>query len=127
VGRIDMNEEQQIVWDTIKYGPHKTLVEQIISSRQIGEVSPHLMKSFVRIATAVANKSNFVNYSYKEDMISEAVLSMIKYWDRIQLDKTDHPVAYFAVLAQNACFGIINREKKQQEIKIDFEEYQKIQ
>lgn len=121
-----MNEEQQIFWDTIKYGPQRTVTEQIVASRIFGEPTPHLKKTFVNIAVKYVNRSNFMHYPYKEEMINESVLSMMKFWDRIDLNKSDNPYAFFTVLIESACIQVMSKERKQQEIKIDLAKYQNI-
>jgi len=70
-----------------------------------------------KIATKLATKGNFVNYSYKEEMISDGIENCISYMHNFNPDKSNNPFAYFTRIIYNAYVLRIQKEKKQTYIK----------
>ncbi len=69
------------------------------------------------IATRLSTKPNFVNYSYREEMISDGVENCICYFDNFNPAKTNNPFAYFTQIIYYAFLRRILKEKKQLYIK----------
>ena len=72
---------------------------------------------FLKIATHLSYKPNFVNYMFKDDMICDGVENCITYIDRFDPDKGSNPFAYFTQIIYYAFLRRIQKEKKQLEIK----------
>ena len=60
------------------YVTNKELLIEMAILKETGKVSDKLGKYIVMIATRYSNKSWFCAYTYKEDMISEAILTVLK-------------------------------------------------
>lgn len=71
----------------------------------------------VKIAHHLAQKPNFMNYTYKEDMIADAIENCIKYIDNFDSEKSKNPFAYFTQITYYAFIRRIQKEKKQTLIK----------
>jgi hypothetical protein len=69
------------------------------------------------IATRLSTKPNFVNYSYREEMISDGIENCICYFDNFDPSKTNNPFAYFTQIIYFAFLRRILKEKKQLYIK----------
>ena len=80
------------------------------------KVSNYIGDCFVRIATHLAYKPNFVNYMFKDDMICDGIENCIQYIDNFDTERTN-PFAYFTQIVYYAFLRRIAKEKKQLEIK----------
>lgn len=69
------------------------------------------------IANRLSTKPNFVNYSYKDEMISDGVENCICYIDNFDPLKSSNPFAYFTQIIYYAFLRRILKEKKQLYIK----------
>lgn len=69
------------------------------------------------IANRLSTKPNFVNYSYREEMISDGVENCICYIDNFDPSKSNNPFAYFTQIIYYAFLRRILKEKKQTYIK----------
>ena len=78
---------------------------------------PHYIgECFLKIATHLSYKPNFVNYMFKDDMICDGIENCIQYIDNFDVERTN-PFAYFTQIVYYAFLRRIAKEKKQLEIK----------
>lgn len=77
------------------------------------QVSEYIGTCLVKIATELAGKSNFVNYTFKDEMISDAIENCFVYLDRFDPEKSSNPFAYFTQISYYAFVRRIQKEKKQ--------------
>ena len=80
-------------------------------------ISNYLGECFLKIATHLSYKPNFVNYMFRDDMISDGVENCIQYILNFDPDKSKNPFAYFTQIIYYAFLRRIQKEKKQMEIK----------
>ena len=75
--------------------------------------------NILEIATNYSNKGNFASYTWKEDMISEAVMTCLKYKHNFKPEKFEkpNPFAYFTTVIHNAFINYIRKQNKHSEIK----------
>lgn len=71
----------------------------------------------LKIATRLSYRPNFVNYSYRDEMISDGIENCINYIDNFNPEKSDNPFAYFTQIIYYAFLRRIQKEKKQLYIK----------
>lgn len=69
------------------------------------------------IAKNLARKPNFMNYSFKEEMIGDGVENCLMYIDNFNPEKYKNPFAYFTTIIYYAFLRRIHKEKKQTYIK----------
>lgn len=69
------------------------------------------------IANRLSLKPNFINYSYREEMISDGIENCVCYFDNYNPDRYDNPFAYFTQIIYFAFLRRIQKEKKQLYIK----------
>ena len=99
----------------IKYREDKEIAEikglpKPVIPRYIGEC-------FLKIANHLSFKPNFVNYMFKEDMISDGIENCVQYIHNFNPEKSQTPFAYFTQIIHYAFLRRIQREKRQLEIK----------
>ena len=86
-----------------------------------GEPKPRIPKyigeCFLKIANHLSSKPNFVNYMFKEDMISDGIENCVQYIHNFNPQKSQNPFAYFTQIIHYAFLRRIQKEKKQLEIK----------
>jgi hypothetical protein len=72
---------------------------------------------FLMIATKLSNKGNFVGYTYKDEMVSDALENCIMAVNSFNPEKSKNPFAYFTQIIWYAFLRRIEKEKKQTYIK----------
>ena len=80
-------------------------------------ISNYLGECFLKIATHLSYKPNFVNYMFREDMICDGIENCLQYIDNFDPEKSKNPFAYFTQIIYYAFLRRIQKEKKQLEIK----------
>ena len=105
---------------------HETHIESIKHFRfhkdrrtsvQFKRCYEYLGSCFSKIATHLSYKPNFVNYMFRDDMISDGVENCIQYILNFGPEKSKNPFAYFTQIIYYAFLRRIQKEKKQLEIK----------
>ena len=77
----------------------------------------YLGECFMKIARHLSYKPNFVNYMFKEDMISDGIENCVQYINNFNPEKSSNPFAYFTQIIHYAFLRRIQKEKKQLEIR----------
>lgn len=95
--------------------------EAVLAAEQAGEEKPRISNyigdCLLKIATHLSYKSNFINYSYREEMISDGVENCIQYLHNFDPAKSSNPFAYFTQIIYYAFLRRIMKEKNQQQVK----------
>ena len=81
------------------------------------QITNYLGECFLKIATHLSFKPNFVNYMFKDDMISDGIENCVQYIHNFDPQKSQNPFAYFTQIIHYAFLRRIQKEKKQLEIK----------
>ena len=63
----------------------------------------YLGECFMKIARHLSYKPNFVNYMFKEDMISDGIENCVQYINNFNPEKSSNPFAYFTQIIHYAC------------------------
>jgi len=80
-------------------------------------ITNYLGDCFLKIATHLSYKPNFVNYMFREDMISDGIENCVQYIHNFDPEKSKNPFAYFTQIIHYAFLRRIQKEKKQLDIK----------
>ena len=80
-------------------------------------ISNYLGSCFLKIANHLSYKPNFVNYMFREDMISDGIENCVQYIHNFDPEKSRNPFAYFTQIIHYAFLRRIQKEKKQLDIK----------
>lgn len=94
---------------------------RVIAAKEAGEEKPrvteYLGECMVKIANHLAYKSNFVNYTFRDEMILDGIENCITYIDNFDPEKSKNPFAYFTQITYYAFIRRIQKEKKQLDTK----------
>jgi len=77
-------------------------------------VSNYIGECFLKIATHLSYKANFINYTFKDDMISDGIENCLTAVDKFDPTKSANPFAYYTQIIFFAFVRRIQKEKKQQ-------------
>ena len=80
-------------------------------------ITNYLGSCFLKIATHLSYKPNFVNYMFRDDMISDGIENCVQYIHNFDPAKSRNPFAYFTQIIHYAFLRRIQKEKKQLDIK----------
>jgi len=95
--------------EKVKYAKENNLPEP--------QVSNYIGECILKIATHLSYKPNFINYSYREEMISDGIENCLQYINNFDPAKSNNPFAYFTQIIYYAFLRRIAKEKKQSYIK----------
>ena len=91
----------------------------------VPKVPDYIAQCFLRIAEGLSHKANFIRYTYREEMVMDAVENCLKAISNYNLEaatRTGKPnaFAYFTQITWFAFLRRITKEKKQQDIKLKY-------
>ena len=110
------------------YVNNKEFLEALVNYRakcqraeEAGEARPviprYIGECFLKIANHLSYKPNFVNYMFREDMISDGIENCVQYIKNFNPEKSSNPFAYFTQIIHYAFLRRIQKEKRQMDIR----------
>ena len=72
---------------------------------------------FLKIAERLSHRHNFINYAFREEMVSDGIENCVMYASNFNPEKSTNPFAYFTQIIYYAFLRRIEKEKKQLYIK----------
>ena len=87
------------------------------AGRPLPQIPRYVGECFLMICNKLSTKPNFMGYSYRDDMIADAIENCVIAAHSFDPDKSSNPFAYFTQIAWNAFIRRIQKEKKQSYIK----------
>lgn len=95
------------------------------AGEQLPIVPDYIAQCFLKIAEGLSHKSNFIRYTYREEMVMDAVENCLKAIENYNIEAatrtgTPNAFAYFTQISWYAFLRRIAKEKKQQDIKIKY-------
>ena len=117
---VNNKEFSQAVVDYVR-----TLNEAQKAETKLPIVPNYIASCFLKIAEGLSHKSNFIRYTYREEMVMDAVENCLRAIDNYNIEaatRTGNPnaFAYFTQISWYAFLRRIAKEKKQQDVKIKF-------
>ena len=101
------------------YVSPKEFKANIVSYYHSGEemITDYLGETVYKIAVGLSYAPNFINYTYKEDMIGDAILKMLAALreKKFNIDSEYNPFSYFTTIAFHAFVNRIKKEKRYRE------------
>ena len=87
-------------------------------------ISEELATYVKKIAEGLSYAPNFINYTYKDEMVGDAILKMVQAleYKKFDIDNRDNPFGYFTTIAFHAFINRIKKEKKQRQAINDYQE-----
>jgi len=80
-------------------------------------IPEYIGECLLKISTRLSTKPNFINYTYRDEMISDGIENCVNYIGNFNPEKSTNPFAYFTQIIYYAFLRRIQREKKQLYIK----------
>tara|TARA_R110002153_G_scaffold5873_11_gene27126 strand:+ start:12022 stop:12561 length:540 start_codon:yes stop_codon:yes gene_type:complete len=80
-------------------------------------VTDYIGSCFLKIANHLSYRPNFINYTFRDDMVSDGIENCLQYLDNFDPAKSKNPFAYFTQIIFYAFVRRIQKEKKQVTIK----------
>ena len=80
-------------------------------------VTNYIGECFLKIANHLSYRPNFINYTFRDDMISDGIENCLQYLGNFNPEKSNNPFAYFTQIIYYAFIRRIQKEKKQTTIK----------
>ena len=95
--------------------------EHCKDAEEAGDESPqvtnYIGECFLKIANHLSYRPNFINYTFRDDMISDGIENCLQYMNNFNPEKSKNPFAYFTQIIYYAFIRRIQKEKKQIQIK----------
>jgi pterin-4a-carbinolamine dehydratase len=103
--------------EKVHYVNSKEFEDEIRNFYKSDFISIKLGDSINKIAHGLSYAPNFINYSYKDDMIGDAIVKMVSALKnkKFRLDSGFSPFSYFTTIAFHAFINRIKKEKKHHE------------
>ena len=103
----------------------KLSIDTVASGETKPIVTNYIAECFLKIGEGLSHKANFVRYTYREEMVMDAVENCLKAIENYNLDvatRTGKPnaFAYFTQISWYAFLRRIEKEKRQQDIKMRY-------
>jgi len=95
----------------------KTVDEAKKVGKQKPPVTDYIGECFLKIANHLSYRPNFINYTFRDDMISDGIENCLQYLDNFNPKTSNNPFAYFTQIIYYAFIRRIQKEKKQITIK----------
>ena len=85
--------------------------------KQPPPITNYIGECFLKIANHLSYRPNFINYTFRDDMISDGIENCLQYLDNFNPKTSNNPFAYFTQIIYYAFVRRIQKEKKQITIK----------
>ena len=115
VAKIHYVDNAKFLEAMIEYKKEYTI--SINDDKELPLISEYLGSVFLKIAQRLSFRPNFINYTFKNDMISDGIENCLHYIHNFNPEKSNNPFAYFTQIIYYAFIRRIQKEKKQLYIK----------
>ena len=93
----------------------------IAKAKKNGDKKPqiprYVAECFMKIAENLSHKPNFLSYTFRDEMVADAIENCVMYVDNFDPSKSGNPFAYFTQITYFAFLRRIQKEKKQLYVK----------
>tara|TARA_B100001750_G_scaffold157772_1_gene126973 strand:+ start:355 stop:900 length:546 start_codon:yes stop_codon:yes gene_type:complete len=114
-------KKQHYVDNKLFFAEMEKWKSEIDESDEVDDLPPmvteYMGECFYKIATHLSYRPNFINYTYREEMIGDGIENCIRYAKNFNPEKSKNPFAYFTQIIYYAFIRRITKEKKQTSIK----------
>jgi hypothetical protein len=134
---LKIQEVESIIKDVVEEAPKKIKPKDkvhYVNSREFEDeirnyyntdlMTDKLCESLNKIANGLSYAPNFLNYSYKEEMVGDAIVKMFSALKnkKFKIDCGFSPFSYFTTIAFHAFINRIKKEKKHHEAVNEYRE-----
>ena len=95
--------------------------QRVIDAREVDDPDPpsteYMGECFLKISENLAWRPNFINYTFRDDLVSDGIENCLLYAHNFNPEKSKNPFSYFTQIIHHAYIRRITKEKKQMHIK----------
>ena len=99
------------------YVQKEELLNEIAECKKTGVLSSQLSKYLWLIAERYSFSPSFGRYSFREDMVSFAVVNLVANWYKFDPERSDNPFAFYTTAVYRSFLQYLADEKKQRDIR----------
>jgi hypothetical protein len=99
------------------YLTNSKLLPEVIKSKAQCAISPELATMLMLLTRRYASRPAFSGYTFKEDMVAEALADLCKNALKFNPERSDNPFAFYTSCIHNSFLGFLNVEKKHRKIR----------
>lgn len=99
------------------YISNATLLPAVLEAKKLGRITDKLARMFMIITDRYSKKSNFVGYSFREDMVSVALITLCANGLKFNPEKSSNPFAFYTTIIHNSFLQYMADEKKHRNIR----------
>ena len=99
------------------YITNATLLPEVIRAKELGRVTNELAEMLMMIAIRYSFKSNFGGYSFREDMVSSALVNLCANALKFKPEMSNNPFAYYTTSIHNSFLQYMSDERKHRDIR----------
>ena len=104
--------------------------QRVIDAREVDDPDPpsteYMGECFLKISENLAWRPNFINYTFRDDLVSDGIENCLLYAHNFNPEKSKNPFSYFTQIIHHAYIRRITKEKKQMHIKYRIIEEQQL-
>lgn len=110
--------------DTNTYVNQAEFLQELKNYYKTDVITSDLATYVKKIAEGLSYAPNFINYTYKEEMVGDAILKMVQAleYKKFDIENRDNPFSYFTTIAFHAFINRIKKEKRQRQAINDYQE-----
>ena len=94
----------------------KRVDDSVLENISKPKIPDYIGECFLKIANNLAKRPNFYSYTYKDEMISDAIENCLMYFENFDPEKSSNPFAYFTQICWYAFVRRIDKEKKKSKL-----------
>lgn len=99
------------------YITNAVLLPEVIRAKSLGRVTDELAHMLMMIAERYSRKSNFAGYSFREDMVSAALVNLCNSALKFDPAKSSNPFSFYTTAIHNSFLPYMAHEKKHRNIR----------
>jgi len=93
------------------------LLPEVIKSKELGKMTDKLARMLMLLVDRYSRRPNFNGYSFKQDMVSEALVNLVQNALKFDPAKSSNPFAFYTTAIHHSFLQYMNGEKKQRNIR----------
>lgn len=102
------------------YLTNSKLLPAVIRAKAEGKLTNELAEMLVMLAKKYSMKPCFSGYTYREDMVAEALANLCQNALKFNPERSDNPFAFYTTCITNSFLHILKNEKKHRRIRDQF-------
>ncbi len=96
---------------------HKEILKAASEGKEKPEIPAAIVDAIIKICTKTSYRSEFIGYTFRDDMVGDAIYDCIRFADKFNPEKSTNPFSYITTTAWRAFLRRIDAEKTQSYVK----------